>query len=367
MVVDASKDRFWHRLVIPILWPVAVAQFVLLALCLVLGASLRWLMPEAANWSTTLWLLLGLLGGSTLNALVFLMLLKHRLGNVQRDIDGLLERIEGQLSRRLEEADLSPPASEDSTLLSRVAQLVDAMDSLIDHSDQHRASFADSEQQFSDDRRLLRQELARLTTSLTRAREESRLKSSYLAHVARILGPVMAALERIPETVALTDREELTAHLSDLHLLLENLGDNVEESDVAGSRVLIVDDGPVNLMLAREVLEREGLGVVTATSGKEALEVLADVAVDLVLMDIVLPDIDGVEACRRLRALEAAGPRQRRATVVALTANASEQDQARFRQAGMDDFLAKPYRPQALLKILDTWLPERSGPGHRGA
>ncbi|MEE3214731.1 MAG: response regulator, partial [Pseudomonadota bacterium] len=76
MLGDDGKERLWRRLVIPILWPVAAAQGVLLALCLVLALSLHWLMPAASSWSTTLWMITGLLVGTALNIMVFLVLLK---------------------------------------------------------------------------------------------------------------------------------------------------------------------------------------------------------------------------------------------------------------------------------------------------
>ncbi len=69
--------------------------------------------------------------------------------------------------------------------------------------------------------------------------------------------------------------------------------------------MLIVDDGPVNLMLAQQVLERQGLQVVTAASGSEALQRLGEMPVDLIFMDIFMADMDGVETCRLWREREA--------------------------------------------------------------
>jgi CheY-like chemotaxis protein len=120
--------------------------------------------------------------------------------------------------------------------------------------------------------------------------------------------------------------------------------------------VLIVDDGPVNLTLARQVLERQGLEVTTATSGEQALVRLEEHAFDLVLMDIFMPGMDGEETSRRWREREAGLASRRRSVLVALTANASEEDRRRFHEAGMDDFLAKPYRPQALVDMVRQWL-----------
>ena len=392
---DDSRDRFWRRLVIPILWPVVAAQGVLLALCLVLGASLHWLMPAAAGWSTTLWIVMGLLVGTTLNILVFLVLLKHRLSRAQRDFDSLLERVESQLSPQLDGRHEAP--SPEDSLMERVRRLLEAIDARPKAGQRRRGSPPDVESSDAvwlesqgevrgdigvDSRADSRaentpdslgepsdweHESRRLAAALSRAREESRLKSSYLSHVGKALAPLIAELDQLINRAGDGAEPEALRRLSDIRLLLDNLEDGTDtapvaepseaSADEATPKVLIVDDGPVNLMLAREVLERRGVEVVTATRGEEALERLAAVAVDLVLMDIVLPDIDGVETCRRLRAMEAADSGRPRAVVIALTANASDQDQARFQQAGMDAWLAKPYRPQALLELLDHWLP----------
>ncbi|WP_299310804.1 response regulator, partial [uncultured Halomonas sp.] len=124
-----------------------------------------------------------------------------------------------------------------------------------------------------------------------------------------------------------------------------------------GKRRLIVDDGPVNLMLARQVLEREGYEVRTATSGAEALACLEQVPFDLVLMDIFMPGMDGVEASRRWRDVEIERYPGQRSVLVALTANASAEDRKRFVAAGLDGYLAKPYRPQQLIDLVNRWLP----------
>nr|WP_300306209.1 response regulator [Halomonas sp.] len=409
MSANACRDRLWRRLVIPILWPVGVAQLVLLALVLVLGGSLRWLMPETASWSTTLWLVLGLLCGSTLNVAVFLMLLKHRLRRVQRDDDSLLVRVATQLEQRLEQAGVEAPGGEDQLSAERVQQLLDAVESLSLSAEEKPAPPVEGALSPGEELLKLGKENDRLASALIRARDESRLKSGYLAHVSKSLSVIIEMLEnrtlierrgavneratpagskasdartidsrtidsrtidsntmdtRAGDDSADVEREALYRRLSEILLLVENLDDREPGKAgfrVAGPRVLIVDDGPVNLMLARQVLEREGFDVLTATSGQQALDQLEAHSVDLILMDIVLPDIDGVEICRRLRAMEAATPQRERAVVIALTANVGELDQTRFRQAGMDDFLAKPYKPQELLETLDTWLPD-SGP-----
>lgn len=213
------------------------------------------------------------------------------------------------------------------------------------------------------------QRLDRLAVGRDRAREESRLKSDYLTLLGRELQPLLARLNALltAEDDPLSDPQrrslgELRERLDDLAVLLEGISGDEPAAAVPSparrvSRVLIVDDGPVNLMLARQVLERQGLEVRTATSGAEALACLEQMPFDLVLMDIFMPGMDGMEASRRWRDVEAERHPGHRSVLVALTANASAEDRRRFAEAGLDDYLAKPYRPQQLIELVRRWLP----------
>ncbi len=104
------------------------------------------------------------------------------------------------------------------------------------------------------------------------------------------------------------------------------------------ARVLVVEDNVKNMKLFRDVLEAAGFRTLAATTAGEAVDVAAEQGPDLVLMDIQLPDFDGVEALRRLRADE----RTAATRVVALTAQAMEGDRERFLAAGFDGYLSKP-------------------------
>ena len=104
------------------------------------------------------------------------------------------------------------------------------------------------------------------------------------------------------------------------------------------AQVLVVEDNVKNMKLFRDVLEAAGFRTLAATTAAEAVEVAAEQAPDLVLMDIQLPDFDGVEALRRLRADQ----RTAATRVVALTAQAMEGDRERFLAAGFDGYLSKP-------------------------
>ena len=107
---------------------------------------------------------------------------------------------------------------------------------------------------------------------------------------------------------------------------------------MAGERVLVVEDNELSMKLFRDVLTAQGYRTLQATTGGDALALAAEHAPDLVLMDIQLPDIDGVEALGRLRADE----RSASLPVLALTAQAMEGDRERFLAAGFDGYLSKP-------------------------
>jgi len=107
---------------------------------------------------------------------------------------------------------------------------------------------------------------------------------------------------------------------------------------VTSARVLVVEDNVKNMKLFRDVLEAAGFRTLAATTAGEAVDVAAEQGPDLVLMDIQLPDFDGVEALGRLRADE----RTAATPVLALTAQAMEGDRERFLAAGFDGYLSKP-------------------------
>jgi two-component system cell cycle response regulator DivK len=107
---------------------------------------------------------------------------------------------------------------------------------------------------------------------------------------------------------------------------------------MTGAQVLVVEDNERNMKLFRDVLQASGFRTLEATTGEQAVELVLEHRPDLVLMDIQLPDIDGVEALDRLRADD----RFESVPVLALTAQAMEGDRERFLAAGFDGYLSKP-------------------------
>jgi len=126
--------------------------------------------------------------------------------------------------------------------------------------------------------------------------------------------------------------------------------DRIAAATATGARVLLVEDNPINALLARTLLKREGAEVDRAASGQEALAAVSAATYDLILMDLRMPDLSGVEASRELRARGVATP------IVALTADAFEDDRRAALGAGMDDFLVKPLTENALRAVLARWV-----------
>jgi two-component system, sensor histidine kinase and response regulator len=125
----------------------------------------------------------------------------------------------------------------------------------------------------------------------------------------------------------------------------------------AGAAILLVEDNEVNRVLATTILTRLGHQVTVAEDGVAAVGLCAQANFDLVLMDMQMPGMDGLQATERIRALDSP---MRRVPVIALTANALQGDRERCLAAGMDDYLTKPFNPEQLAAIIDQWLPGRS-------
>ena len=168
--------------------------------------------------------------------------------------------------------------------------------------------------------------------------------ASALASLPRLYKPLrlQAMLDFLHQRPALPARPDASPALA-------------ESSGYGGRRVLVVEDNPVNQKLIQALLLKTGVELTLAGNGEEALALMQARPFDLVLMDCQMPVLDGLEATRRWRLVEATDGR-RRLPVVALTANAMEGDRERCLAAGMDDYLSKPIKREALEEKLASWL-----------
>lgn len=132
------------------------------------------------------------------------------------------------------------------------------------------------------------------------------------------------------------------------------------------ARILIVEDHPVNRQLTETMVQKLGLGTAVASNGREAVERLEKETFSMVLMDVQMPEVDGLTATRRWREREKELGRPR-TLIVALTAHALPQDKAACLNSGMDDYMCKPLRRDALAEMLTRHLSTRTVPGGTGS
>ena len=166
--------------------------------------------------------------------------------------------------------------------------------------------------------------------------------------------------DRINETIAAIPPLRMPGDAAQEPLIVGARENKIEERRETGgpAAVLLAEDHPANQKVVITLLNRLGHEVVLAETGREAVAAYRSQFFDLVLMDVMMPEMDGLEATRAIRAIE--GTNQRRTPIVALTANAGLDDQRACFDAGVDEFHSKPLSLTKLKEILKTWLGSRA-------
>lgn len=378
------REHFWNAVIWPILWPLLLVQAALITLCVLVGLVVWGMSPNQTSWSTTLWLALALLLGSCMNVAVFLMLLKNRAKRKDALLIhelNALERSTKALSHAMSQApggdQPAPVASMDKEPSPPLQRLVQANEQLVELARickkallMPTAEPPKQDQSLLDDLHHQQKQLKHLMAGRDRAREESRLKSGYLTLLQREADNLFAYLDDLIQDDKCKECHQSISHvqdrLADIRALLANFAqEGVNEADGSEKllfrnkrqlKVLVVDDGPVNLMLARQMLEAQGYDVEGVSSGEQALERQQTTFYDLVFMDIFMPTLDGFETAKRWRDYERSND-STRSVLVALTANVDNAGWETCAAAGLDDVLAKPYQPEALVGMIAKWVP----------
>ena len=194
-------------------------------------------------------------------------------------------------------------------------------------------------------------------TSAPRKGDGSRLKALgfdgyltkpvYSSEVAQILSLAWNAKQQ-GQSIPLVTR----------HTLQEAKAGGHKKSIFSHTQILLVEDNPINVMVATELLEGHGCTITPAGNGLEALDLVKERSFDLIFMDCQMPEMDGFEATAAIRKLQANGPAEQ-TPIIAFTANAMQSDQEKCLNAGMDDYISKPVSQESLEKVLIKWLPHK--------
>jgi signal transduction histidine kinase/CheY-like chemotaxis protein/HPt (histidine-containing phosphotransfer) domain-containing protein len=141
---------------------------------------------------------------------------------------------------------------------------------------------------------------------------------------------------------------------------ISNIAGNNCMVDLSGRHILIVDDNKLNQQIAQELLHEKGIITEVANDGLEAIELVSCNHFDVVLMDVQMPILDGLEATRLIRISKPSSE----LPIIAMTANATKRERERCLSSGMDDFIAKPIQPKKINNLLAQWLQQKTVSNH---
>jgi signal transduction histidine kinase/PleD family two-component response regulator len=192
---------------------------------------------------------------------------------------------------------------------------------------------------------MLKDILLVMTTSIGRRGDAARLQT--IGFAAYLTKPIeQTQLHRCLLMVINRDSGYSADQIITRHTLAENKKQKIH--------ILIGEDNPVNQKVALKILEKFGYRADAVSSGLEVLEALKADSYDVVLMDVQMPKMDGLEATRQIRNLES-GVNNRHIPIIAMTAHAMKGDRERFLTAGMNDYISKPIEPGELAEIIARW------------
>jgi len=141
---------------------------------------------------------------------------------------------------------------------------------------------------------------------------------------------------------------------------LEKLEQDKQKDDIKNIPILLVEDNYISQRVARTSLEKDGfINMEIAENGRVAIRMFEKKEYELILMDIRMPVMDGLEATEKIREIERTMPQRRPSFIVAFTAYAVEGDKERFLDAGMDDYIAKPFHPEELVRVITKYAGRR--------
>jgi len=194
--------------------------------------------------------------------------------------------------------------------------------------------------------------LAELPVVVFTGRELSAEEDARIHTMARsIVVKGVESPERLLDETSLFLHRIVTDLPEEKQRMLERL--NSSDEDLVGKTVLLVDDDARNIFALSSVLERRGMNVLTATTGREAIQTIEQTpGLAIVLMDIMMPEMDGYQTIEQIRQ----DSRWRRLPIIALTAKAMKGDREKCLEAGASDYLAKPVNTEQLLSALRMWL-----------
>ncbi len=205
-----------------------------------------------------------------------------------------------------------------------------------------------------DDRRLSGTRMVMLTSLGTRGDARQFEEIGFAAYLNK---PTRQGELKTVLSLVLADQE--TAQLKERNILTRHSARELMNR-FAGSRtrILLAEDNITNQQVALGILKNLGLRADAVADGAEAVKALETIPYDLVIMDVQMPVMDGLEATRRIRDPQS-GVRNHAIPILAMTAHAMQGDREKYLQAGMNDYIAKPVNPQALAAALERWLPNR--------